>query len=218
MRKAAAFRNTIGGDGNRFQPEKGRYTLYISWACPWAHRCAMVRHMKGLNKAIDLSVVHPTWQESRPDPKDPDPTNPDGKHFGWTFGDKKSTFANGLGNGKIKVNDIEKDPNMGVKFVRDLYEIATDEPVTFSVPVLWDKKLKTIVNNESSEIIQMFNSDFNDFATNPGLDLAPKSLKKKMDAVDGWIYDNINNGVYRCGFAKSQEAYDEAIVNYTKHM
>ena len=61
MRKAAAFRNTIGGKDNKFQPEKGRYTLYISWACPWAHRCAMVRHMKGLNKAIDLSVVHPTW-------------------------------------------------------------------------------------------------------------------------------------------------------------
>lgn len=88
----------------------------------------------------------------------------------------------------------------------------------YCVPILWDKKLKTIVNNESSEIIQMLNSEFNDFATNPKLDLAPKSAKKAMAAVDPWIYDNINNGVYRCGFATSQESYDTAIATYTKHM
>lgn len=86
------------------------------------------------------------------------------------------------------------------------------------MPVLWDKKLNTIVSNESADIIQMFNGAFNDIATNPSLDLNPKALQKKMAAVDPWIYDNINNGVYRCGFAKSQEAYDEAIDCYTKHM
>ena len=96
--------------------------------------------------------------------------------------------------------------------------MSNDKLGLYSVPLLWDKKLKTIVNNESSEIIKMLNSEFNEWASNPKLDLAPKALQKKMDDVDGWIYDNINNGVYKCGFARSQEAYDLAIENYTAHM
>lgn len=96
--------------------------------------------------------------------------------------------------------------------------MSQDKIGKYSVPILWDKKLKTIVNNESAEIIQILNSEFNDVAANPGLDLAPKSAKRSMAAVDPWIYEFINNGVYRCGFATSQEAYDIAIVNYTKHM
>ena len=96
--------------------------------------------------------------------------------------------------------------------------MSNDKLGVYSVPILWDKKLKTIVSNESSEIIRMLNSEFNEWASNPRLDLAPKALQKKMDAVDGWIYDHINNGVYKCGFARSQEAYDLAIENYTTHM
>ena len=96
--------------------------------------------------------------------------------------------------------------------------MADDTHGKYSVPIFWDKKLKTIVSNESSEIVKFLNSEFNEFATNPELDLNPKNLQKKMASVDPWIYDNINNGVYKCGFAKSQEAYNEAIKGYTDHM
>lgn len=96
--------------------------------------------------------------------------------------------------------------------------MANDTHGKYSVPVLWDRKLKTIVSNESSEIIQMFNGEFNEFAEKPKLDLAPKNLEKKMKEVDSWIYDGINNGVYKCGFATSQEAYNTAIKNYTAAM
>jgi len=96
--------------------------------------------------------------------------------------------------------------------------MANDTNGKYSVPVLWDKKLETIVSNESADIIKMLNSEFNDFAENPKLDLAPKSALKKMNAVDPWIYDNINNGVYKSGFATTQEAYNQAIASYTAHM
>jgi len=101
------------------------------------------------------------------------------------------------------------DPNNpSVRTVRDLYEISNDTLGKHSVPVLWDTKTKTIVNNESSEIIVMFNSAFNQFAKRPELDLAPTSLDQAMKDVDSWVYEGINNGVYKCGFAQSQEAYD----------
>lgn len=183
--------------------------LYISWACPWANRCAQVRHLKGLQDVIGLSVVHPTWTQTRPGQDE---------HFGWTFATAGTSFPNPNGFGKNRVNDIQAEPLYGAKFVRDLYEMANDTHGKYSVPVLWDKKLKTIVSNESAEIVQMLNGAFNDFAGNPGLDLAPKALQKKMASVDGWIYDSINNGVYKCGFARSQEAYDGAIKDYTDHM
>jgi putative glutathione S-transferase len=102
--------------------------------------------------------------------------------------------------------------------MRDVYEKANATGTLYSVPVLWDKKLETIVSNESADITVMLNSEFNDFATKPDLDLAPKSSLKKMAEVDAWIYAYINNGAYRCGFAKSQEAYDDAIENFNTHM
>jgi putative glutathione S-transferase len=111
------------------------------------------------------------------------------------------------------------DPNNpSVRFVRDLYELSSDTLGKYSVPVLWDTKTKTIVNNESSEIIVMFNSAFNQFAKNPELDLAPTALDQVMKDVDSWIYEGINNGVYKCGFAQSQEAYDDAIENLFKNL
>lgn len=111
------------------------------------------------------------------------------------------------------------DPNNpSVRFVRDLYEISNDTLGKYSVPVLWDTKTKTIVNNESSEIITMFNSAFNQFAKYPELDLAPTSLDQAMKDVDSWVYEGINNGVYKCGFAQSQEAYDEAVQNLFENL
>ena len=165
--------------------------------------------MKGLTGVIGMSVVHPTWQRSRPDLDE---------HSGWVFGDAHTVITNPNGHGKNQVTDLQPEPFYNAKFIRDLYERANDTHGKYSVPVLWDRKLETIVSNESADIIQMLNSEFNDFATNAELDLAPKALHKKMASVDGWIYANINNGVYKCGFSQTQEAYDGAIKDYTDHM
>lgn len=209
VRLDSAFRNWVSKSDLKFTPESGRYHLYISWACPWANRCAAMLALKGLTKAISMSVVHPTWAATRPGQD---------IHHGWVFRKSGTALPNTNGHGSNKVSDITEDTLNGADSVRDLYEMCEDQVGKYTVPILWDKKLKTIVNNESSEIIQILNSEFNDVAANPGLDLAPKSAKKAMAAVDTWIYENINNGVYRCGFATSQEAYDAAIATYTKHM
>lgn len=109
----------------------------------------------------------------------------------------------------------EPNPLFNCYSVRDIYEKAGDTEGKYTVPILWDKQKETIVSNESSEIIQMLNKSFNDFATNPSLDLEPPELKDEMKSVDSWIYDTLNNGVYRCGFASTQKAYDTAITELT---
>jgi putative glutathione S-transferase len=171
----------------------------------------MVRSLKGLKDCIDVTTVHPVWQKTREDPDDP--------HCGWIFGDPNGEpLTNTIGLGgpfPAQFPGSEPDPNLGVKFVRDIYEYCEDTVGTYSVPILWDKKLKTIVSNESSEIIRMLNSEFNDFATNPELDLYPEEHRLAIDDINGYVYQNINNGVYRCGFSKSQPAYDEAVGKLT---
>ena len=109
----------------------------------------------------------------------------------------------------------DADPVFNAKSIRAIYELAGDKDGKYSVPILFDKKLRTIVSNESSEIIQMLNSQFDEYATSPDLDLEPEDLREAMKSVDSWIYPNMNNGVYRCGFAKTQEAYDVAIDDLT---
>jgi len=205
VRTDAGFRNWIAPD-SRFPPEAGRYHLYISYACPWAHRCLMTLRMKGLEDAIGLSIVHPTWQRSRPD-------TPDDHHHGWIFkAPDDAPLSQSEGHGSFDCSDCIPDTVNGFQFVRDLYEKANDKTGKYSVPVLWDKQEGTIVSNESSEIIQMLNSAFNQFAKNPELDLFPEALASAMDEVNSWVYPTINNGVYRCGFAKTQGAYDEAVT------
>uniref|UniRef100_A0A0G4FZX5 GST C-terminal domain-containing protein n=1 Tax=Chromera velia CCMP2878 TaxID=1169474 RepID=A0A0G4FZX5_9ALVE len=201
VRTAAGFREWISDSHPSFKPEKDRYHLYVSWGCPWASRCAAVRSLKGLEDVIGLSVVHPTMQETRPG-KD--------EHRGWAFknpGDAPVKSAWGMG--EFPCDDSLIPDTM--RFIRDLYEKAGDTLGKYSVPVLWDKKLKTIVNNESSEIVQMFNSNFQSLCAKPEVDLNPETLKEAQAALDEWIYPNINNGVYRCGFARKQKPYDEAV-------
>ena len=173
----------------------------------------MVRSLKGLEDIISVTVVHPTWKKTRPD-------DPSDTHNGWFFPDPNGkAFCNTIGLGgpfPPSFPGCEPDPVHDFKFVRDVYEYAGDTTGTRSVPILWDKKLDTIVNNESSEIIRMFNSEFNAFAKNPGLDLYAGKDRAVIDDVNGWVYPTINNGVYRCGFAKTQEAYDIAIDELTK--
>ena len=196
VRPASSFRKFISADSEEFKPEAGRYHLYIQWACPWANRCAMVRKMKGLENVIGMTVVHPTWARTRPDDEKD-------THCGWQFGEPGVPVVSVSGNGSFAFDDVTPDPYCGAKYIRDLYDKSGGTEGRYSVPIIWDTKTSQIVNNESSEIIVMLNSAFNDIAENPNLDLAPAALKAQMDEVDPWIYDGINNGVYKCGFAKS---------------
>ncbi|XP_066281845.1 glutathionyl-hydroquinone reductase YqjG-like isoform X1 [Branchiostoma lanceolatum] len=186
MRKDSSFRNWITADGSSgFKAEGDRYHLYVSLACPWAHRTLIARKLKGLEDVIPYTVVDWLMGEK-----------------GWNFTDKKPKCS--------------PDPLFNAQYVRELYFKANpDYEGRFTVPMLWDKKNSTIVTNESSEIIQMFNSEFNDFCATPEqkeLDLYPEHLKAQVDGVNEWIYNDINNGVYKSGFARSQEAYDKAVT------
>ncbi|MCP9800973.1 glutathione S-transferase family protein [Synechococcus sp. RedBA-s] len=186
IRSSSQFRHWITPDGRPgpsgdggFAAEADRYHLYISHACPWAHRTAIFRSIKGLARMVSLSVVH------------------------WYMGEQGWTFQPGDG--------VITDP---IHHAQVLHEVYTGTDPHYSgrvtVPVLWDRATGQIVNNESSEIIRMFNSAFDGLGAAPG-DYYPKDLWEEIDRINQRIYDTVNNGVYRCGFATSQEAYDEAI-------
>lgn len=188
VRSSAAFRNWITPDGapgptgsGGFAAESGRYHLYVSMACPWAHRTLIFRKLKGLEPHIDVSVVHPDMLSD-----------------GWTF----ETDAHGATGDRL----------YGLPFVRDLY-VKADPKISgrVTVPILWDKAGKTIVSNESSEIIRMFNTAFNGL-TGDTQDFYPEALRPEIDAVNERIYSDINNGVYKSGFATRQAAYDAAVT------
>jgi len=199
----AGFRDIIE-KGSRFAPEANRYHLYVSYACPWACRCVAVLYLKGLDHIIGLSVVHPTWARTRPD-------HPTDKHTGWCFKDPKDPpVPNSEGHGRFDCTDCIPDTVNNTKTIRDLYDLSHDTTGKYSVPVLWDKKERTIVCNESEIIMEIFNCQFNDFAKNPTLDLSPAQLKEVIKQTNEWVYPTINDGVYKCGFAKTQEAYEEA--------
>ncbi|MBJ7472459.1 MAG: glutathione S-transferase C-terminal domain-containing protein, partial [Solirubrobacteraceae bacterium] len=184
VRQQSAFRRSVEDrPGAEFPPEAGRYHLYVSFACPWASRTILVRKLKGLEDAIGLTVVDPV-RDAR----------------GWRFGD-----------GSPEKGD--PDPLHGWSLLSEGYALTDpsfDGRVT--VPVLWDTKTNTAVNNESSEIIRMLNSEFNAFAAHPEVDLYPEELRSEIDELNQRIYDTINNGVYRSGFASTQGAYEEAVT------
>ncbi|MBD2429625.1 MULTISPECIES: glutathione S-transferase family protein [Fischerella] len=173
IRPASQFRNFIGTQvDNPYQPQAGRYRLYIGLGCPWAHRTLVVRSLKGLEDAILVSIVSPSPNEG------------------------------------IWVLNQEEE---GCRTLPQLYNLAVPGyQGRCTVPVLWDTQTKTIVNNESAEIIVMLNSQFNEFAKNPQLDLYPEELREQIDHWNEKIYHAVNNGVYRCGFAQTQQAYDKA--------
>jgi putative glutathione S-transferase len=186
VRKASSFRNWVTPDGAAgptgspgFKAESGRYHLYVSLACPWAHRTLIVRARKGLEEAISVSVVHWLMAED-----------------GWTFADGPGVIA---------------DPIHEARFLHQIYTAARpDYSGRVTVPILWDKKTGTIVSNESSEIMRMFGSAFDEVDALPGDDY-PAGRREEIDAVNERIYDTLNNGVYRAGFATTQAAYEEAV-------
>jgi glutathionyl-hydroquinone reductase len=190
VRKEATFRSVVSAEpGAEFPPEAGRYILYVAYACPWACRCLALRKLKGLEDAIRVVVVDPVWKRTRPDDEND-------QHSGWTIGE-------GV------------DPIFGARTVRDVYDKSTPEggpqASVFSVPIFFDTKRNVIVSNESSEIIRFLNTAFDAIATKPTFDAYPVALRGAIDAMNDRVYNSVNNGVYRCGFAKSQEAYDVAV-------
>jgi glutathionyl-hydroquinone reductase len=201
-----------------FPPASGRYHLYVAYACPWAHRTLMVRALKGLEDCISVTVVHPTWQRTRPE-------DPNDQHAGWMFGVQAgdtaaaTTWTNKDGNGGPFPSAFPSngpDPfDKGAKSIRDVYDRVGDTDGKYTVPILYDTEKHTIVSNESSEIVRMLSSEFNAHAKNPALDLYPQPLRPAIDEVNDWVYPTINNGVYRCGFAKTQDAYNLAIAELT---
>lgn len=188
-RKESVFRSALSTDGSTpFHAEPGRYTLYISLACPWASRCYMVLSMKGLLDAIPVVVVHHFMGEN-----------------GWAF----------VRDGDEDVPPLCAPEPHGFGSIRDLYFKAdSDYSGRFTVPVLWDTKSETIVNNESSELIVMLHDFADELGADPkvasAVDLYPQSQRKEIDEVAQSFYNGLNNGVYRCGFATTQSAYDLA--------
>lgn len=203
-RKASTFRDFVE-EGGKFPPASGRYHLYVSKACPWATRTLQFLALKGLEGAIEVHSVHPTWRRTKPELDE---------HCGWHFVDAEArSFVDDTGK-SFSTQGCTADGLNGCKTMRDLYDLAVKGEWTkssFTTPVLWCSEEKTIVNNESSEICRMLNSSFNAIATNPGLDLYPSHLSERVAELEPFIYDKINNGVYKCGFATTQEAYDEAV-------
>ncbi|MFN4040939.1 MAG: glutathione S-transferase family protein [Brevundimonas sp.] len=185
-RKESQFRSWITADGapgptgeGGFAAEPGRYHLYVSLACPWAHRTLIMRRFKGLDQMIGVSTVH------------------------WLMRDDGWTFAEGP--------DVTGDPIHGADFLHQVYTAAdADYTGKVTVPVLWDKARGTIVSNESADIIRMFNSAFDGLGATDG-DYYPDALRGEIDAVNDRVYAEVNNGVYRAGFAETQAAYEEAV-------
>lgn len=187
-RSESQFRHWVTADGaagpsgdDGFAAESGRYHLYVSYACPWAHRTLIVRALKGLQEHIGVSVVHPHMLEN-----------------GWELRDD---FDGATG-----------DDLYGFEKLYELYLKADDNySGRVTVPVLWDKQRETIVSNESAEIIRMLNTSFDALGATPG-NYYPDALKAEIDAINEPVYHDVNNGVYKSGFATSQEAYDEAVT------
>ena len=186
-RQDSQFRNWVTPDGSPgpsgeggFAAEPGRYHLYVSLACPWAHRTLIFRKLKGLESMISLSVVHWAMLDE-----------------GWTFQEAEGVIPDMVNNARV---------------MHEVY--TTADPVytgRVTVPVLWDKQRETIVSNESAEIIRMLNFAFDGIGATPG-DYYPQALREEIDAINARVYDTVNNGVYKSGFATTQEAYEEAVT------
>ena len=187
IRTDSQFRHWVTTDGSAgptgeagFKAEKGRYHLYLSYACPWAHRTLIMRKLKGLEDFISVSFVSPYMLEK-----------------GWTFEDYPGVIG---------------DPIHHAKYLYEVY-LAADSNYSgrVTVPVLWDKQTETIVNNESSEIMRMLNSAFDEIGAKPG-NYSPEEWLEEIDKMNELVYDNVNNGVYKAGFATEQSVYEEEVT------
>jgi glutathionyl-hydroquinone reductase len=182
VRPETSFRDFVTADGSSgFETEEGRYHLYISWACPWAHRTAIMRKLKGLEDVVSLSATHPVMGEE-----------------GWVFSDAFGAIPDFV-NGASYLHEIytEAEPNYTGRV---------------TTPVLWDKNEATIVNNESREIMRILDTEFEDFAEKD-VNFYPEDLREEIERTLDGLYEPVNNGVYRAGFAAEQSAYEEAVTD-----
>lgn len=186
IRQTSSFRNKIE-KGGTFEPEAERYHLYVALICPWASRTLMMRKLKNLDHIISVSVVSPVLSNQ-----------------GWCF---DSNFIGAT-----------EDPHLNAEYMHQIYSFADpDFTGKATVPVLWDKKTRTIVNNESADICEILNKAFDDIeGVKAEVDLYPADLKGEIDQFNDWLYPRFNNGVYQAGFARSQDAYEEAINDVFK--
>ena len=191
VRGETSFHDWVEADGSgRFPAESGRYHLYVSYACPWASRAVIVRRLKGLEDVISMSVVGPIRDRR-----------------GWAFPGEQLPGPDEDGG----LPGPGPDPLNGFGYLAAAYAQADpDFAGHVSVPVLWDKREGTIVNNESAEVIRILNSEFDEWAGRADVDLYPEDLRERIDELNERIYDTVNNGVYKAGFARSQEAYEDA--------
>ena len=179
-RLESVFRHNISDDDDKYIPETNRYHLYVSYACPWAHRTLIFRKLKKLESHISVDYIHPDMLD-----------------MGWSF---ETNFP-----------DTTGDTIHNKKYAHEIYQISDNKVSTkATVPILWDKKTHTIVNNESSEIIRIMNQSFNKISKNYD-DYYPVNLRAEIDDINDVIYKNINNGVYKTGFSRTQSSYDDAV-------
>lgn len=179
-RLESVFRHNISEDNDKYIPETNRYHLYVSYACPWAHRTLIFRKLKKLENHISVDYIHPDMLD-----------------MGWSF---STNFPETTG-----------DTIHNKKYAHEIYQISDNKVSTkATVPILWDKKTHTIVNNESSEIIRIMNQSFNNISKNYD-DYYPVNLRAEIDDINDVIYKNINNGVYKTGFSRTQSSYDDAV-------
>lgn len=232
-RQVSKFQEIISADHPIFKPAKGRYWLYVSLACPWAHRTLITRALKGLTSVIGVSVVHwhldaKGWRFLPADEGSLEKARRENLYKSKVGGIRSTLSDKSSPEGDIP-NDSARlfvdgtfDPNERAQRLSDLYYKADPEyNARFTVPVLWDTKLKTIVSNESAQIIRVLNSGvFDEFAGDEatGLDLVPRELESQIDEFNSWVYDNINNGVYKTGFAENAKIYEKEAVNVFQHL
>lgn len=228
-RQVSSFRETISASHPIFKPAKGRYWLYVSLACPWAHRTLIVRALKGLTSVIGVSVVRghlgsKGWrfkaaENGAQKTKGKECFEPAG---GIECGPQSHPLGSAVAKSYLEERDGTIEHNYHFNHLSDLYFKANpDYKARFTVPVLWDLETQTIVNNESSEIIRIFNSGVFDQFADPvetPVDLVPKELESRIDEINSWIYDYINNGVYKTGFAEKQEVYESEVVKVFEHL
>jgi putative glutathione S-transferase len=213
-REPTKFQHRISSEaGAKYPAVKGRYRLYVNFVCPWAHRTLLLHKLKGLEDCIPITFTD--YQAKYLSHQF------DTRYKGWLFKTDNDLHK------QSRPDNLFYEPH-GFETLSELYELShpgyteefhrCEKNPSFSVPVLFDEKTQTIVNNESADIVQMLNNEFNAFATNPELDFEPESLRELMENFDAVIYPKVNDGVYRCGFAQTQEAYQDAYNSHWEGM
>mmetsp|Transcript_11480 Transcript_11480/g.11500 ORF Transcript_11480/g.11500 Transcript_11480/m.11500 type:complete len:359 (+) Transcript_11480:67-1143(+) len=211
------FRSIVSDDSDNFKIESGRYHLYAAYGCPFASRALITLHMKGLQNAIGVSLAHPSWLLTKPDVD---------KHAGWVFRSPEDPpVTPQSGYGSIPCDGCVPDTVNQCQSARELYELSADKLHRYSLPILWDKHCHLIVNNESADILRMFNSKGFAVLAAPGTsgspDLYPAEdgeKRKLIDETNDWVGQNIISAVYRAGYAKDQHDYNTAVTTVFEHL